>query len=66
MSKESFIGGDYIETTGVDTKVYGKRIINSSVDRFVQIGGNGVVYGTNDEAPVIEIIKKVIRIEITS
>ncbi len=45
MSKESFIGGDYIETTSGDTKVYGESICNSSSSKFVQNGGAGVEYG---------------------
>ncbi len=66
MSKESYIGGDYIETTGGDTKVYGEYISNSSLSKFVQNAGNGVLYGINGDVPIIDVIKKVIRIEITS
>lgn len=54
MSKESFIGGDYIETTGGDTKVYGENIFNSSATNFLQDGAtSGVFHGTNNPAPLI-------------
>lgn len=54
MGKESFIGGDYIETTGGASKTYaGKNIENSSLgNQFTQNGlGSGVTYGTNESAP---------------
>ena len=52
MSKESYIGGDYIETTGGDTKVFSEEnIFNSSASKFVQNGGDGVFYGMNKETP---------------
>ncbi|OBW41373.1 N-acetylmuramoyl-L-alanine amidase [Chryseobacterium sp. MOF25P] len=56
MGKESFIGGDYIETTGGSSKTYaGKNIENSSLgNQFTQNGlDSGVTYGTNEEAPTI-------------
>lgn len=54
MSKESFIGGDYIETTGGDTKVFSdESIFNSSATKFIQNGGDGVFYGINKPAPII-------------
>ncbi|MCY0976733.1 hypothetical protein PGH12_06165 [Chryseobacterium wangxinyae] len=69
MSKESFIGGDYIEITGGSAKNFaGANIENSSLEnQFVQKGlQNGVSYGKNDDPPVIEpILKKIIRLEIT-
>lgn len=68
MSKESFIGGDYIETTGGSTKVYAKENIeNSSAKYFAQKGDDkGVAYVANEPPPKIEVIvKKIIRIEIT-
>lgn len=56
MSKESFIGGDYIETTGGSAKVYAKgNIENSSLKHFAQKGDDkGVIYTKNEESPVIE------------
>lgn len=53
MSKESCIGGDYIETTGGSTKIYAKEDIeNSSAMHFQQIGDEtGVIYGVNKEIP---------------
>lgn len=68
MSKESYIGGDYIETTGGFTKIYAdENIENSSTLHFAQNGAErGVSHGINEEAPVVEIIKKVVRIEITN
>ncbi len=55
MSKESYIGGDYIETTGGSVKVYAKgNIENYSAKHFAQKGVNlGVTYGTNEEPPLI-------------
>ncbi len=55
MSKESFIGGDYIETTGGDNRTYAKgNIVNSSALQFLQKGHtSGVYYGTNKMAPTI-------------
>lgn len=46
MSKESYIGGDYIETTGGSTKVYAQgNIENSSAKYFAQKGDEtGVHY----------------------
>jgi len=61
MGKESFIGGDYIETTGGASKTYaGKNIENSSVgNQFTQNGlDSGVTYGINEEAPKISGIKE--------
>lgn len=54
MSKESYIGGDYIETTGGSSKTYAKgKIINTSLDGdIIQIGKeNGVTYGINELPP---------------
>lgn len=58
MSKESFIGGDYIETTGVSTKIYSAEDIeNTSNKYFAQKGEEeGVSYGKNDEPPNVESI----------
>ena len=54
MSKETFIGGDYIETTGGDTKIFSdESIFNSSATKFVQNGSDGVFYGKNKPAPTI-------------
>ncbi|MFV0530037.1 MAG: hypothetical protein ACK5MD_01175, partial [Flavobacteriales bacterium] len=55
MSKESYIGGDYIETTGGSTKIYAAEDIeNSSAMHFAQTGdADGVVYGVNEDAPKI-------------
>lgn len=52
MSKESFIGGDYIEITGGSSKTYaGKNIENSSLgNQFTQNGlDSGVTYGINGD-----------------
>lgn len=56
MSKESYIGGDYIETTGGSVKVYAQgNIENYSAKHFAQKGDeSGVVYAKNEEPPVIE------------
>ena len=56
MSKETFIGGDYIEFTGGNNLSYAKEeIINSSNRQIIQKGENGgVIYGTNGEVPFIE------------
>ena len=53
MSKESYIGGDYIETTGGDAKTFaGKNIENSSTAQFVQKGNEtGVSYNVNTAPP---------------
>ena len=68
MSKESYIGGDYIETTGGSTKIYAKEDIeNSSAMHFAQKGDDdGVVYGVNEDAPTITVTRKIIRLEITN
>lgn len=70
MSKESYIGGDYIETTGGSSKTYaGGNIENSSLEnQFTQNGiDSGVSYGLNEEAPEMDlIVKKIIRLEITN
>jgi len=58
MSKESFIGGDYIETTGGSAKNFaGANIENSSLgNQFTQKGlDSGVTYNVNDPAPKIEV-----------
>ncbi|CAD7800145.1 hypothetical protein CHRY9390_00588 [Chryseobacterium aquaeductus] len=57
MSKESFIGGDYIETTGGSAKNFaGANIENSSfANQFTQNGKEGgVTYNVNENAPKIE------------
>lgn len=54
MGKESYIGGDYIETTGGISKIFGKGISNFSEDYFLQNANNGVGYNTNEDAPKIE------------
>ncbi|MDR6920880.1 hypothetical protein [Chryseobacterium sp. 2987] len=53
MGKESYIGGDYIETTGGDAKTFaGKSIVNSSVQQFAQTGETaGVSYKANAAPP---------------
>ncbi|MBW8523115.1 hypothetical protein K0U91_00475 [Chryseobacterium chendengshani] len=70
MSKESFIGGDYIETTGGSAKNFaGANIENSSLgNQFTQNGlDTGVTYNVNEPPPKINLIaKKIIRIEITN
>ncbi|MFC0429172.1 hypothetical protein [Chryseobacterium scophthalmum] len=64
MGKESFIGGDYIETTGGASKTYaGKNIENSSFgNQFTQNGiDSGVSYASNEEPPIIStniVLKK--------
>lgn len=58
MSKESYIGGDYIETTAGSNKTFAKgKIINASLEsNFSQNGlKNGVLNGTNRVAPFIEM-----------
>nr|WP_314494452.1 hypothetical protein [uncultured Chryseobacterium sp.] len=57
MSKESYIGGDYIETTGGSAKNFaGANIENSSLaNQFTQKGtDSGVTYNVNEAAPKIE------------
>lgn len=56
MSKESFIGGDYIETTGGNNLNYAKgSITNSSLLQVTQTGKeNGVTYNLNKIAPKID------------
>lgn len=53
MSKESYIGGDYIETTGGDNLLFAKgNIVNSSALEVRQKGKEtGVAYKTNQPAP---------------
>ncbi|AYN01635.1 hypothetical protein MQX03_14415 [Chryseobacterium aahli] len=61
MGKESYIGGDYIETTGGSAKNFaGGSIENSSLaNQFTQNGlDSGVKYGVNEDAPIIEGIKE--------
>lgn len=52
MSKESYIGGDYIETTGGDNLLFAKgNIVNSSALEVRQKGKEtGVAYKTNQPA----------------
>jgi hypothetical protein len=48
MGKETFIGGDYLETTGGDNLNYGQQGIVNNGAQVVQDGKqNGVLYGTN-------------------
>ncbi len=56
MSKESYIGGDYIETTGGNNLNFAKgSIINSSLLQVAQTGKeNGVTYNLNKSAPKID------------
>ncbi|MDR2235554.1 MAG: hypothetical protein LBE92_05485 [Chryseobacterium sp.] len=66
MSKESYIGGDYIETTGGDNLSFAKgSIVNSSETQFLQKGEKeGVSYAVNQAAPSIgdlDLIKVVIN-----
>lgn len=61
MGKESYIGGDYIETTGGSAKNFaGGSIENSSLaNQFTQNGlDSGVTYGINEDAPQISGIKE--------
>lgn len=54
MSKESYIGGMYIETTGGDCKNYaGGDFVNYAEQQFIQNADNGIFYGTNEEPPNI-------------
>lgn len=58
MSKESYIGGDYIETTGGSSQTFAKgKIINASLEgNFSQNGlKNGILNGINKPAPIISI-----------
>lgn len=56
MSKESFIGGDYIETTGGDNLLFAKgNIVNTSALQITQEGTTtGVTYNLNKPAPKID------------
>lgn len=62
MSKESYIGGDYIETTGGSTKIYAAEDIeNSSAMYFAQTGSDdGVLYGMNEDPPIIDPTKEIV------
>lgn len=53
MGKESYIGGDYLETTGGNTKIFaGENIENSSAGSFAQKGEDtGVGYNVNSAPP---------------
>lgn len=52
MSKETFIGGDYIETTGGNNLNYGKEGIENIGSQVIQNGiESGVSYGINRDAP---------------
>lgn len=54
MSKVSIIGGDYIETTGGDNKIFAIGDIVNSGSQVIQNGKtDGVTYGTNKKAPTI-------------
>jgi len=67
MGKESYIGGDYIETTGGDAKVFaGKSIVNSSADKFAQKGTEkGVSYNKSAPPPSLGSLD-LIRIKINT
>lgn len=58
MSKESYIGGDYIETTGGNNLNYAKgSITNSSIVQVIQTGKEkGVTYNLNKVARRIEAL----------
>lgn len=60
MSKESYVGGDYIETTGGDNLLFAKgNIVNSSALEIIQEGKeNGVVYGEPMQPPKIDLEQK--------
>ena len=52
MSKESFIGGDYIETTGGSNKTFAKGPIELIGSKLINDGKkNGVLLGMNKNAP---------------
>lgn len=52
MSKESFIGGDYIETTGGSNKTFAKGTILLSGSQVINDGKtNGVLLGVNKKSP---------------
>jgi|GEM_PF-644176 len=54
MSKETFIGGDYLEFTGGNNLNYGKEGIENIGSKVIQVGvENGVIYGVNGKAPTI-------------
>lgn len=54
MSKETYVGGDIIETTGGNNLSYAKNIIENSGSQVIQDGKtNGVFYGINKDAPII-------------
>lgn len=55
MSKESFIGGDYIETTGGSAKKYGAQIELSGSQVILNGEINGVSLGINQEPPIVSI-----------
>ncbi|WP_292010907.1 hypothetical protein [Chryseobacterium sp.] len=58
MSKETYIEGDYIETTGGSNLNYAKQGIENTGSSVVQNGAqNGVTYGKNQQAPKIEKIE---------
>ncbi|MEY8761999.1 hypothetical protein [Chryseobacterium tongliaoense] len=59
MGKETYVGGDIIETTGGNNLAYAKEnIVNSSGEHVAQKGKeSGVTYGERKEAPKIETEK---------
>lgn len=56
MSRIRFVGGDIIETTGGNHRVYSKENIeNSSDTQMIQVGkSGGVIYGEPQKAPDIK------------
>ncbi|MFC4414164.1 zinc metalloprotease [Kaistella carnis] len=54
MSKETYVGGDIIETTGGNNLSYAKDVIENIGLQVIQDGKtNGVFYGINKDAPII-------------
>lgn len=52
--KETYVGGDIIETTGGSNLSYAKNSIENNGSQVVQNGvQNGVIYGKNGEIPII-------------
>lgn len=56
MSKETYVGGNIIETTGGNNLSYAKDIIENIGSQVIQDGKkSGVFYGINGTIPIIEI-----------
>ena len=54
MSKETYVGGDIIETTGGNNLSYAKDVIENIGLQVIQDGKtNGVFYGINKDAPTL-------------